>query len=501
MNHNIRSGKLYILCLLVLIVVLLPAITRAEFDLTLIKTINIPDSMHIKHDVCRAFDFNGDSYPELVFTIYGLDKKLVYMYFGGPDFDDQVDLIFGESIPGFGYVITSLGDYNGDGYNDFAVSSPCYNGVGFECGRVCIYFGSSEPDTSADLIIDGYRNCDLLGESMGGGDFNGDGFGDLIAVANNYLLGPIVYIYLGSENPDIDYDMNYNYIYSTGIDYLCAGSDINNDGYDDYAWVHNADLCEQNYIFLGAAELPAYSAFSFDDGYITFLYGDISGDEYEDFVRFVGWEGKYLCLGGADVNVVPDYYMWFYAADPFIYNVSGYGRMLIKHDYNFRYYNLYESGEPFDSIPIATIEYEEMQFGGNIFIGDINADGNEDIAVPILTDDDPDLLPQYIGVYSIISTGIDEVINKPEHISLLSCYPNPFNSSTLISYTGLKGGEIEIYDVTGRLVKTLVLGDSQEGKIIWDATDNQENTIASGIYFIKSSSSSVTNVVKAFYLK
>lgn len=71
----------------------------------------------------------------------------------------------------------------------------------------------------------------------------------------------------------------------------------------------------------------------------------------------------------------------------------------------------------------------------------------------------------------------------PERISL-SAYPNPFNSSTTISYTGLASGDIGIYDIRGRLVKTLLVNDPS-GSITWDASADNGSKIASGIYFIR----------------
>ena len=63
-----------------------------------------------------------------------------------------------------------------------------------------------------------------------------------------------------------------------------------------------------------------------------------------------------------------------------------------------------------------------------------------------------------VNIYSFILTDIKETKqdgNLPNNIGSLTCYPNPFNSSTLIQYSNLKGGVIGIYDITGSLVKTL----------------------------------------------
>lgn len=66
-------------------------------------------------------------------------------------------------------------------------------------------------------------------------------------------------------------------------------------------------------------------------------------------------------------------------------------------------------------------------------------------------------------------------------------YPNPFNSSTVIKYTLLERAfiEVKIYDVQGRLVKTLMDERQSAGfySVYWDGTDSIGNAVASGIYF------------------
>ena len=97
-------------------------------------------------------------------------------------------------------------------------------------------------------------------------------------------------------------------------------------------------------------------------------------------------------------------------------------------------------------------------------------------------------------------TAVDDITN-PVSIACLESYPNPFNSSTVISYSNIKGGDIEIYDITGRLVKTLTCGGGKEGKIIWDATDESGNKVSSGIYFVRVSAPKHTKTIKLVYLK
>jgi len=72
----------------------------------------------------------------------------------------------------------------------------------------------------------------------------------------------------------------------------------------------------------------------------------------------------------------------------------------------------------------------------------------------------------------------------PDQYYLIQNYPNPFNSSTAISY-GLpekSDMSIQIFDISGRLVKTLVNGKVEAGyhTMIWDAS-----TVSTGVYLVK----------------
>ncbi|HYV92900.1 MAG TPA: T9SS type A sorting domain-containing protein [Chitinophagales bacterium] len=98
-----------------------------------------------------------------------------------------------------------------------------------------------------------------------------------------------------------------------------------------------------------------------------------------------------------------------------------------------------------------------------------------------------------------IATGTDEVrANTPNND--VSIFPNPFSNSTTISFSlsQVQNVSLKIYDVTGRLVKTLIDGIFEEGenKIEWKATD--ENA---GIYFLKMETESHSETMKVSLMK
>lgn len=101
---------------------------------------------------------------------------------------------------------------------------------------------------------------------------------------------------------------------------------------------------------------------------------------------------------------------------------------------------------------------------------------------------------------SHLQTDIDDAeIGLPIHFSL-SLYPNPFNSSTTIEYNLPEAGlvTIDIYDILGRKVETLVNKEQPAGfhQVIWDAMDH-----SSGIYFNRIQAGDFTLTKKMLLLK
>ena len=83
-------------------------------------------------------------------------------------------------------------------------------------------------------------------------------------------------------------------------------------------------------------------------------------------------------------------------------------------------------------------------------------------------------------------------IEKPRHSLLLQNYPNPFNPETWIPYQIRESAEvvIRIYNVQGRLVRTLDLGQRAAGFYLgrtkaayWDGKNKAGEKVASGVYF------------------
>jgi len=99
-------------------------------------------------------------------------------------------------------------------------------------------------------------------------------------------------------------------------------------------------------------------------------------------------------------------------------------------------------------------------------------------------------------------TGIDDQQHSvlPERIALFQNYPNPFNPATTIRYELPEFAEvtIEIYDILGRKVATLVSGPQQAGphRVVWDGGE-----YPSGIYFYRLKTNDFVETKKMLLLK
>jgi hypothetical protein len=83
--------------------------------------------------------------------------------------------------------------------------------------------------------------------------------------------------------------------------------------------------------------------------------------------------------------------------------------------------------------------------------------------------------------------------------------PNPFNPRTTIKFSLAQQGEVQllIYDVNGRLVKTLADGKRDAGPhaIVWDGTNDQGHKVGSGVFWSQMKVGSYVSNKKMVILK
>jgi hypothetical protein len=135
-------------------------------------------------------------------------------------------------------------------------------------------------------------------------------------------------------------------------------------------------------------------------------------------------------------------------------------------------------------------------------LADINNDGFQEL---ILVKYSYPLFANFF--YEVYSTGVTS--NKDQTVeygfSLKQNYPNPFNPETVIEFDLKEASSVnlEIFDVNGEKVKTLVNGDLPAGKqtIRWDGSNGIGNRVPTGVYFYTLNSGGKSFTKKMIVLK
>jgi len=135
----------------------------------------------------------------------------------------------------------------------------------------------------------------------------------------------------------------------------------------------------------------------------------------------------------------------------------------------------YEDGDAIELRLWSAVEGRELRIEADL-------DGNE-----------YGLSPMTVGTATVYG---QEAV--PTEFGLSQNYPNPFNPSTVIDFSIASEGvvSLNIYDITGRLVSTLVNGNLSVGyhSIAWNGVDDNGMSVSAGIYIyaLQTEASSIT---------
>lgn len=89
--------------------------------------------------------------------------------------------------------------------------------------------------------------------------------------------------------------------------------------------------------------------------------------------------------------------------------------------------------------------------------------------------------------------------------ALYGNHPNPFNPTTTITYSVQTPMHVSvrIYDVSGKLVRTLVDESRESGvfEVVWDGRDNAGHSLSSGVYFYQLKGTGIVETRKMVLMK
>lgn len=217
--------------------------------------------------VCGA-DVNNDGYKDIIIGSasyaptmewYDRSRGRVYIFFGGPAVDTTADIIinggnyyapFPARYEQLGYAIDNLGDVNGDGYEDIIVGAPNNMERNSAAGKAYLFYGGNPMDTLPDWWYYGEDFLQCLGKVVSdAGDFNGDGYNDIMIGDYRYnngfnIKGRAIIFYGGSDLDTIpDWQVRGRHMFGSSVD--CVG-DVQRDGCDDVIVADNFfRMCEE----------------------------------------------------------------------------------------------------------------------------------------------------------------------------------------------------------------------------------------------------------------
>jgi len=298
--------------------------------------------------VSSAGDVNGDGYDDLLIGAvladpHGTDSGASYVVFGkASSFAANINLSTLNGANGFklsgvaagdrtGWATAAAGDVNGDGYDDLIIGAAYADPNGSRSGATYVVFGKasgfaanldlSTLNGSTGFKLSGATSGDLSGYSVSSaGDFNGDGFDDVIVGARGAdphgSASGASYIVFGkatgfSANLNLSALDGRNGLKLSGVSEnswsgeVSAAGDLNGDGFDDVivgAWMSgtNGDIPGPgaSYVVYGRAEVvPTLAILDGSNGFklggvaaadysgvSVASAGDINGDGFDDVI-------------------------------------------------------------------------------------------------------------------------------------------------------------------------------------------------------------------------
>jgi hypothetical protein len=465
-------------------------------------------------------DINNDGYRDIAIFGHPLTGDTlsfaVYIYLGGAQPDNLVDYILQSPVPcydwpTYGLRIDYSNDINGDAIDDLVISE--YDAGYTNHGNVYIYFGGSNFDVVPDMVLYGYDYdygdpwIQCFGVQLNtSGDFNGDGFNDLVIGSLADYNGQVNIFYGGPQFDNVS-DWSYHGTYMEVFGGFVVG-DINNDGYGDLCTLSPYETSVNEVrIFYGSVNFnntPDWThVYNTDLQQLFAMNQDINDDGIVDLLVYKG-HVAFKCLWGnqsllpeltsiipVNYNLYKKYYAYF--NNEWYLSLDDYQHGAVK----FYHYDV-NTGSSLDYV--ITEDYNPNGgFSASYFLGDVNGDNRNEVLLGSLSQG-----PAQFKIFTDPNTAIaDDFITGPDPQRIL-CYPNPFIDQVNILYRIEKLGDytINIYNIKGQLITTLTNGIKEPGNYHtrWDGTNDMNQKLPCGVYIIQVITPSYTDMIKTTFI-
>ncbi len=364
--------------------------------------------------VSGAGDINGDGIADLIVGAPGDDDNGTdsgsARVFSGFDGTVLHDFRGNAPLDAFGTSVSGVDDVNGDALSDVVVGSPFSDTNGFQGGAAFVFSGL---DGTTIFVLANDDYAARLGTSVSGaGDTDGDGFPDIVVGAPEYfgiqgfggLLSGSVSIFSGQTGAPLQNMRGDNEYIRLGISVADAG-DFNGDGFADI--VVGAPLVDHRqlndtgsirvYSGVDGILLKVFGGTTASTllGYACAGIGDIDGDGLSDVIAGGYWEstngpssGTASVFSGNEFGVMYGHtyfnefgYSAAHAGDA---NNDGVADYVV----GARSANYYSGSVRLTSGHDGRILWQieapngSSAFGSSVCgIGDINSDGHDDVVV------------------------------------------------------------------------------------------------------------------------
>lgn len=360
------------------------------------------------------------------------------------------------TVPGLGpHAVTTLKG-NGDGSfgmrQDLAIAGDCWsvasadlNGDGFQDlagtsgDHVAIFLGNGDGTFDSPVY---YTSGGVAPDGIAIGQLNGVGGLDVAVV--NLLSGTMCVLF---GNGDGTLGAPTSYPVGASPEWVAIG-DFNEDGALDIATVGSGSGAVSVLLNTGSGSFAAAVSYPTGNPLSWIAIGDLDADGHQDIVTANPGGEEYH----AGVTVFPG---------------RGNGTFANRVHFGTGRYD------------VSTAQFPG---GYSVAIGDLNADGRADLAVPIIGT--PSRVLVLFGQGPTVSA-VAEQVTKPTGLRLATM-PNPAIQNATFTFDAPRAchARLDVFDVSGRLLATPLDAYVPSGlrKVEWKGQRSDGTAVASGVY-------------------